>query len=57
MSIVRVWMPRLFALLAILWLPDGWMIKSGFKDTTVSMLGLIMPPMLGSWQAVSGYLQ
>ena len=33
------------------------MIKSGFRETTVSILGLIMPPMLGSWQAEWGYLQ
>ena len=33
------------------------MIKSGVKETTVSMFGLSMPPILGSWQASSGYLQ
>ena len=32
------------------------MIKSGFKETIVSMLGL-MPPILGSRQASLGYLQ
>ena len=33
------------------------MIKSGVKETTVSILGLSMPPILGSLQAFSGYLQ
>ena len=33
------------------------MIKSGVKETIVSMLGLSMPPILGSLQASSGYWQ
>ena len=33
------------------------MIKSGVKKTTFSMLGLSMPPILGSLQASSGYWQ
>ena len=33
------------------------MIKSGFRETTFSMLGFSMPPILGRWQASLGYLQ
>ena len=33
------------------------MIKSGVKETIVSMLGLSMPPILGSLQASLGYWQ
>ena len=33
------------------------MIKSGVRETTFSMLGFSMPPILGRWHASLGYLQ
>ena len=55
--IENVGISRLLIFFSTLALSDWRIIRSGVRETIVSMSGFSTPPILGRWQASSGYMQ